>query len=267
MSSEWSLLPSRPMPMAKVVAFVGPTLSAAEARTHLDAIYLPPIGQGDVVRAVFEHAPSAIVIIDGAFAQRPAVRHKEILWAMARGVRMFGASSMGAIRAAELNGYGMVGEGFVYRWYRRTTLADDADVAVAMAPVELGSHALSDALVDMRLTLKRAERERVIGRELRMLLEQSARSLHFMERSYATILSIVGRDPRFERELQDFRLWLATGIVKRKKTDAIKLLTALSSSLDTTNVLHRAGTFELTEAFAHDLMYSDLGGIFDDNSR
>ena len=167
-----------------VIVFVGPTLPVAEARMHLDAIYLPPVSQGDVVRAVLQYAPSALAIIDGEFAQRPAVRHKEILWAMAVGVRVYGASSMGAIRAAELSDRGMVGHGLIFRWYRRTRLADDFDVAVAMAPPELGSFALSDALIDIRLTLRRAERQRIIGRKCRLFLEQGARLLHFTERTY-----------------------------------------------------------------------------------
>ena len=69
-----------------VAVLLGPTLTVAEARRHLDAIYLPPAEQGSVFRAVAEHRPAVLAIIDGAFAQRPAVRHKEILWAMARGL-------------------------------------------------------------------------------------------------------------------------------------------------------------------------------------
>ena len=150
-----------------IAVLLGPTLPVAEARTYLDAIYLPPAEQGSVFRAVLEHRPAVLAIIDGAFAQRPAVRHKEILWAMANGVEVHGAASMGALRAAELAAYGMVGHGFVYRWYRRTPLADDEEVAVAMAPAELGSAALGEALINMRLTLRRAERPGVVGRPVR----------------------------------------------------------------------------------------------------
>jgi hypothetical protein len=45
------------------------------------------------------------------FDSTPAVLHKEILWAMDRGVGVSGAASMGALRAAELHWYGMVGVG------------------------------------------------------------------------------------------------------------------------------------------------------------
>ena len=49
----------------------------------------------------------AQVIVDGSFQWTPAVWHKEILWAMGRGVHVFGAASMGALRAAELDGFGL----------------------------------------------------------------------------------------------------------------------------------------------------------------
>ena len=59
----------------QIAVLLGPTLPLAEARSHLDALYLPPAEQGSVFRAVLEHRPSAIAIVDGVFAQRPAVRH------------------------------------------------------------------------------------------------------------------------------------------------------------------------------------------------
>ena len=46
--------------------------------------------------------PPPILIIDGVFQSEPAVRHKEILWALSLGVPVVGAASMGALRAAEL---------------------------------------------------------------------------------------------------------------------------------------------------------------------
>ena len=244
-----------------VIVFVGPTLPVAEARMHLDAIYLPPVSQGDVVRAVLQYAPSALAIIDGEFAQRPAVRHKEILWAMAVGVRVYGASSMGAIRAAELSDRGMVGHGLIFRWYRRTRLADDSDVAVAMAPPELGSFALSDALIDIRLTLRRAERQRIIGRKCRLFLEQGARLLHFTERTYSRV--VAGAVSEYKVELHHLNAWIADEQVKQKQADAIELLRLLSSStLPDQPIPFNRRPFEITEAFLFDLESSGLLEVF-----
>ncbi|MFA1676257.1 TfuA-like protein [Rhizobium mongolense] len=252
---------------ADVVVFLGPTLAISDARKHLDALYLPPAGGGDIAKAVITHAPSVIALVDGVFAQSQAVRHKEILWALSRGVRVFGASSMGAVRAAELAGYGMVGHGLIFRWYRRTVLADDADVAVPMAPAELGSCALGDALIDIRLTLKKAERERVIGRCLRRSLDSLARSIHYTERSYRTILSLAANESEFEQELRNIDLWLAEGERKQKRDDAVGLLTFLSSLEVNLAENFDINDFEFTEAFAYDMGYYNFPDILLCGSR
>ncbi len=56
-----------------------------------------------------------LLLIDGYFHQVPSVQHKEILYALHQGLAVFGCSSMGALRAAELADFGMVGIGRVFR--------------------------------------------------------------------------------------------------------------------------------------------------------
>jgi hypothetical protein len=70
--------------------FIGPTLPHAQAGRVLDAVYLPPVAQGDVYLAVKDGA-EAIGIVDGYFQQVLSVWHKEILWALSKGVHVFGA--------------------------------------------------------------------------------------------------------------------------------------------------------------------------------
>lgn len=132
----------------RIVVFLGPSLSAREARGVLpDATFLPPARQGDVYRAVRDRRPRAIALIDGLFATAPAVWHREILWAMGEArVRIFGAASMGALRAAELDSFGMVGIGKVYESYRVGRYApfddpfeDDDEVRYATGQWRLGA--------------------------------------------------------------------------------------------------------------------------------
>src|SRR3954453_22610245 len=101
------------------VVFLGPTLPRAQAASLLPGgRVLPPARQGDVFRAVRAHRPRCIGLVDGAFLDVPAVWHREILWAMERGVRVMGGASMGALRAAELHAFGMQGVGQVFAAYR-----------------------------------------------------------------------------------------------------------------------------------------------------
>ena len=84
---------------------------------------MAPARQGDIWRAVRAHRPVAIGLIDGVFFHEPAVWHREILWALAEGVHVFGAASMGALRAAELEPFGMRGVGRVFAAYPRRSMA------------------------------------------------------------------------------------------------------------------------------------------------
>ncbi|MFF4010634.1 TfuA-like protein [Streptomyces sp. NPDC001717] len=114
--------------------FTGPTLAPSEpalSTGHLRA--LPPARHGDFDDAAIE-AGHTVVLIDGVYHQAPALRHKEILAAIARGVRVIGAASIGALRAAELHGHGMIGSGRIYGAYRRGVLTGDDEVAVGQAP-------------------------------------------------------------------------------------------------------------------------------------
>ncbi|MBX4890162.1 TfuA-like protein [Rhizobium bangladeshense] len=241
-----------------IVVFLGPTLSEADARAHLDAIYLPPAGCADIVRAVARYAPAAIVLIDGAFAQRPAVRHQEILWAIARGVAVHGAASIGALRAAELAPYGMIGHGLIFRWYRRFPLADDADVTVPMAPAALGSRALGDALIDIRLALRKAERLGLIESPLRWQLESMARSLHFSERSFSRLLTAAEKYSELSCQREALKGWLRAEAESQKRVDAVNLLKYLADPKINRSNEHHPGDFELTESFANDMEYFDL---------
>jgi len=210
--------------------FLGPTLPADEARKELDAIYMPPASQGDVYR-VANRRPQAIGIIDGYFECIPAVWHKEILWAMSHGIHVFGCSSMGALRAAELAAFGMEGAGRIFEAYRDGRLEDDDEVAVAHLPADYGYRPTSVAMVNIRATFEAAEKAGVIKKGLRRKLEKIGKEFFYQERSYRVIL-----DRAAERcvsgELEALRRWLPTGEVDQKRLDALVMLRAMRALLE-----------------------------------
>ena len=88
------------------LVFLGPSLARIEAEALCRAEYHPPIRRGDLAN----YAGSArriIAIVDGEFFQSLAVSPNEVLSAMEAGHSLFGAASMGALRAAELACLGM----------------------------------------------------------------------------------------------------------------------------------------------------------------
>ncbi len=188
---------------------------------------LPPARQGDVWRAVRRLRPAVVGLVDGVFLDVPAVWHREILWALSRGVHVFGAASMGALRAAELHGFGMRGVGQVFEAYRdgvwpgfAEPFEDDDEVAVVHAPPEAGGAALSDAMVDLRATLRAAVRAGVIDEATCGALAAAMKRRHFPERTLAA-LSAVAPDA--------LRHWLPRGAVRQKRLDAVAMLRAIGA--------------------------------------
>jgi hypothetical protein len=239
-----------------VCVFLGPTLPAAAAQAVLDAVYLPPVLQGDVLRLVQNTRPRAIGIIDGYFRAVPACWHKEILFALDQGVHVFGAASMGALRAAELDVLGMIGVGRIYAAFRAgrfppfaEPFEDDDEVAVVHGPAEAGYVALSEAMVDIRATLARAVEAGVIGAELCRQLARLAKGLFYPDRSLARLLA-VGREAGLdETTLAAFERWIAVGRVDLKAADGLEMLAAMRDFLATDPAPFVAG-FRLEQSAA-----------------
>jgi hypothetical protein len=213
-----------------VCVFTGPTISAADAAMELDAVYFPPAVEGDVYRASLRH-PQAIGIIDGYFQEVPSVRLKEILWAMSRGIHVFGSASIGALRATELAAFGMEGVGTVFEFFRDEILEDDDEVAVAHGPAELGFPSFSEAMVNIRQTLRKAELDQVISPEVRTALEETAKQLFYPERNYSTLLRRASEMGFPEPQLARLRDWLPEGKINQKREDAVAMLRLIGRRL------------------------------------
>lgn len=210
--------------------FLGPSLPLEDARRELDVTYLPPVSQGDIIR-LMRRKPTVIGIIDGFFEGVPAVWHKEILYAMSKGCHVLGASSMGALRAAELALFGMEGVGAVFEAYRDDRIEDDDEVAVTHGPAELGFTPLSEAMVNIRRTLSDALVQDVISEATRTRLEELAKMLHYKDRTFGNVLDLAREYGVVRDELDQFATWLPAGRVDQKREDALALLRLLRQRL------------------------------------
>ena len=207
--------------------FLGPTLAVADAVPLLDAVYLPPVAVGDVYTLVREAAPRRIAIVDGYFERMAAVWHKELLWAMEQGVRVYGAASMGALRAAELAPFGMIGVGTIARDFARGRLTADDEVAVVHGPAELGYLAMSTALVDLRAGLALAVRRRAITAATSTRLVELARAMFYRDRSWEALIA-VGRQARLPARQLAALARVAAAAPSQKAADAKALLRRLA---------------------------------------
>ncbi len=206
--------------MQKIIVFLGPSLEQAAAEKILSAEYHPPARRGDLLYAA-EKGATIIGLIDGVFHQESAVAHREILTAVKKGVVVVGASSMGALRAAEMDTLGMVGIGEIYRMYKSGELESDDEVALVFDPSS--GMALSEPLINIRFTLKRAAEEGIIGTAAHDAFLAQARSLFYPKRTYRAIVT-ASENTIDEKTRDRFLSWVTSGAVDQKRRDAIAAL-------------------------------------------
>ncbi len=189
----------------RIVVTAGPTISPAEVRREVPSAEVrPPIAFGDA----FGYRLSAgdrLLIIDGLFLHRPPVRHKELLGLLDDGVTVAGASSMGALRAAELHPFGMLGYGEIFAGYRDGRLEADDEVAVVHGSAQDGYPVFVDALVNIRATLSHAESIGLLSAADIGAMVAAARALPFTARHWITLLTEVGLPRELAPALRDLR--------------------------------------------------------------
>jgi hypothetical protein len=201
-------MPPRP------IVYTGPSVSHGEAAEALPGADLRgSIRRWDLYRDR-EEGGSVFVILDGVFFQQEAVSPREVLDVVADGGLVVGASSMGAMRAAECWPAGMIGIGTVYRLFRRGLLASDDEVAVIFSPGE-EAEALSVPLVNVRYAASRAIRQGWLEREPAHRLVRAAEETFYAERSWPELLSRAGLPASLEVRLAACNL---------KKMDGLRAL-------------------------------------------
>lgn len=147
----------------------------------LGAVVVGPVKRGDLHHDIREKF-DVVAIVDGLFHHTLALPCDEIRDALQSGVRVYGSSSMGAMRACELSTLGMVGVGEIYnmicshRFFR--------DDYLAQSLVEKGGVIQADVspFIDYYFNMKCLLREREISKEEYQDLTQMPQDLFYTER-------------------------------------------------------------------------------------
>jgi hypothetical protein len=168
--------------------------------------------------------PKAMGLIDGVFETKPSVWHKEILWALSRGIWIFGAASIGALRAVELAPFGMIGVGRVFRWFRDGILEDDDEVAVQHGPAETSYALLSLAMVNVRASLEAARAAETINSAEVAVLSACAKALFYKDRNWESIIEASIQAGIESTSVTRLNAWLHDNEVDVKRQDACELL-------------------------------------------
>ncbi len=221
-----------------------------------DAVFSPPAARGDILRDARDGI-DVVLLIDGRFQQTLAVSVGEIADALRVGVCVYGAASMGALRATELRHCGMIAHGAIAEWVASEPYFRDDYLGLhynSEHPQSLGV-----AYVDVHFALLQMQCEGRLSESQRMLLDSCYRNLHFAERDRAGFLLALVDYPD-----SDPLSALANEALSRpsqKRTDALGLLSRVARELSQLHRQRRA--LEGSLAGVRRFPFFEVGGALD----
>lgn len=206
-----------------VVAYLGPSLEVEAARAILpQAHFEGPVRRGDLYR-VRNQGALVFLIVDGRFFQEDALPPREVIDVVRDGALVYGASSIGALRAAECWPVGARGVGLIYRLFRSGRLQSDDEVAVATDP-DHGFRATSIALVNVRYAMARAVRTGRLDRPGAANILECASRLFYPDRTWPGILAAAGH-------ATDTKLAKFCAGIDLKRDDALRLFRTVATAV------------------------------------
>ncbi|MDF0680262.1 MAG: TfuA-like protein [Candidatus Nitrosocosmicus sp.] len=218
------------MVRSKPVIFLGPSLSREKARKILDADYRLPAKKGDLLQLILKEV-HIVGLVDGYFLQDYPPTPIEVYNLLRkRNVKVFGSSSLGALRAVELGKYGMIGIGKIFRLFRDGILESDDEVAVTFTDY---TNYKSEALIDIRYNLFLAQKYNIIDSSTGRSILKVSKQTYFPYRTYEDILDKCKlKYPEINSKIESFRDYILNNRKSLKERDAVRLLKHIKSSCE-----------------------------------
>jgi TfuA protein len=216
--------------MNKPIVYLGPTLNREEASKILDADYRDPAKKGDFLRLSHTSEEKKYVgFIDGVFLHDYPPSPIEVYHlATRKNIELIGASSLGALRAVELEKFGMKGIGKIFQLFKNGILNADDEVAVTF--VRDKNILQSEALIDIRFNLFLAYKKGIITKQTKKRFVKIAKNIYFPFRNYEDIVRLTEEQfPSIHDELENFRDYILKNRDSLKARDARKLLKYLKT--------------------------------------
>lgn len=211
--------------MHKVIVFAGPsTYGLDDKYMESDQFdWRPPVRRGDVACLIKDRAASTLIICDGVFQAEPAVSHREICDALDAGWQVWGVSSLGAIRAAEMSHLGMRGYGYVYEQFANDPDFCDDEACLLYFP-ERPYFPVTEPLVNVRYALDTFGPSFGLTRAQATRTISMLRALWFGDRTPGQIESVLKEVGGPSSDVTGFMAELRKR--QRKQLDLEELLTA-----------------------------------------
>lgn len=211
--------------------FLGLSLKKEQASQILAANYYPPAQKGDIYRIVATGVEK-IILIDGFIYSKRPVWQRELLDAIDRGIEVWGASGVGALRALELQAFGMKSSGTIFEWYRDGMIEGDDEVATQYGMEGNNFFRLSEPLVNIRYTLINAVKDKYLTTEQAEELMIYAKKIYYPNRSYNRLLKSPVLAVLPSLDLAKIEKYFLSQSFDLQKIDAVQILSEQAKSLN-----------------------------------
>lgn len=221
------------MSVGRPIIFIGPSLNHDKARRIFQADYRAPAKKGDLIMLLTSYSNSTeepnstnfVGLVDGLFLQDYPPTPIEVYQLLStKNFHVVGGASIGALRAIELEKFGMVGIGKIFELFRNGATDADDEVAVTFQQ-GAGEDIQSEAMIDIRFNLFVACRKQIITDRVKRAIAKTAKSIYFPYRNYTHVLEQTRLDfPELSTQLDSFSAYINENRLSLKEHDAIKVV-------------------------------------------
>jgi len=206
------------------LVFVGGSLQGSDYCVDDDIIYASPAEQGDIFMAILEGFKN-IIIIDGYFYFKFPCTTFEVMLALEHGINVLGSSSIGALRAVELENWGMIGRGYVYEYLKRQYIKPYHIVAQTYDEHDI---TLTVPLVNIIYFLEYALSKEVITKDEFDICLNVADNIHFTMLSFKYLFRQLKSEKEISADviskLENYLSYKGEEFFNIKNKDAVQLL-------------------------------------------
>jgi hypothetical protein len=216
--------------MIKIKIYCGLSINAEAVKKILpQALISPPIKRDDLLRDVDEQI-DIVGIIDGEFYNVLAVTPAEILDAQRSGIKIYGSSSMGALRAVECGCFGMIGIGKIYQHILESEYFRDDFLSTAFSTTtsRIPSSFLSVPYIDFYYVVQNLLANDLLKTETAQTLLSIYGNFYFPNRTRENLVEFIHSNKHSESiealEKSVELLFSDSHFFSQKKQDALLLL-------------------------------------------
>lgn len=228
--------------MNKIKIYCGLSIDAETVQSIIPtAMVCPPIKRCDLLKDIDEHY-DIVGIIDGEFYNALATTPAEVIDALRCGIKVYGSSSIGALRAVECQEYGMIGVGEIFKHISNLDFFRDDFLAQGYSDASRQNEKIfkTTTYIDLYYILKSLKDAGIITvAEKEQIIEYFA-GIYFPNRTESHLTSIIlqkEKDPQQKERLLKIvsQCFSEKLFFSQKQNDAIVLLRRILEDITLVN--------------------------------